>query len=203
MTHRGRPRNFDRDDALRRAQRVFWEAGYDGATLADLQQAMGGISAPSFYAAFGSKEALFREVVALHCKTEGLTVQRALTEGETARSAIEDMLRAAVKAYSQPGKPRGCLLAPGTVNCSQESRAIQEYVRHLRTQRPQLIRERLDRGVAEGELKRGVDLSTLASFYTTVLDGLDVQARDGASRNAMMSIVTGAMAAWDALITVP
>ena len=148
MAQRGRPRNFDRSDALRHAQRVFWELGYDGARVADLQKAMGGITAPSFYAAFGSKEDLFREVIALHCNTDGLAVQRAITEGATARASIEDMLRAAVRAYSQPGKPRGCLLAPSAVNCSEESRAIQEYVRHLRMQRPQVIRVRLERGVA-------------------------------------------------------
>ena len=69
MARRRSPRGFDREEALRRAMDVFWSLGYEGATLTDLQEAMGGITAPSFYAAFGSKENLFREAVELYIET--------------------------------------------------------------------------------------------------------------------------------------
>ena len=58
--------------------RVFWEQGYEGASLADLTEAMG-ISRTSMYAAFGNKEELFRK--ALDRYTEGRPPTRAaLTE---------------------------------------------------------------------------------------------------------------------------
>jgi AcrR family transcriptional regulator len=63
---------------------LFWAKGYEGATLAELQRVMGGITAPSFYAAFGSKEALFREAVALYHQTQGAPIVKALAEGPTA-----------------------------------------------------------------------------------------------------------------------
>ena len=78
---RGRPRTFDRARALRQAMNVFWAAGYEGATLTDLQKAMGGITAPSFYAAFGSKEELFREAVELYSSTLGVPMMRAIDKG--------------------------------------------------------------------------------------------------------------------------
>lgn len=196
---RGRPRNFDRDEALRRARDVFWERGYEGTSLVDLQEAMGGIPAPSFYAAFGSKENLFREVIQLHCKTEGSGPPRALQEGSTARTSIEAMLHAAVKAFSQKDKPHGCLLV---INCTDSNHKIQEHMRELRLERHQLIRERLERGVAEGDLPKGADTATIAFFYITVVDGLALQARDGASRKALMAAANCAMAAWDQLVTV-
>src|SRR5688572_259665 len=107
MARRGRPRSFDRELALLSARDVFWKLGYEAATLADLQDAMGGITAPSFYSAFGSKEGLFREVVELYCKTEGEAPLRVLNEGPTARDSIEAILLAAAESCSQPGKPRG------------------------------------------------------------------------------------------------
>src|SRR5688572_25410961 len=93
VARRGRPRSFDREEALRRAMEIFWALGYEGATLTDLQEAMGGITAPSFYAAFGSKESLFREAVELYKKTQGAPIAKALAEGPTARSSRSESTR--------------------------------------------------------------------------------------------------------------
>jgi AcrR family transcriptional regulator len=200
MGRRGRPRTFDREQALREAHRLFWTAGYEGTTLQDLQEAMGGITAPSFYAAFGSKEQLFREVADLHCATEGVPVQQALEEGATTRESIENMLVASAEMTAQPGKPRGCLLVLGAINCTHGNEAVQDTLRTMRAKRHKTIRARLERGVAEGELSGKVDLHAIASFYVTVLDGIALQARDGASRKSLIATARSAMAAWDALV---
>ena len=199
MAQLGRPRSFDRQQALRRAEQLFWRLGYEGTTLTDLQEAMGGITPPSFYAAFGSKEQLFKEVVEHHRITEGMSALRALAESPTSRASIEGLLRAAADAYSQPGKPKGCLLFCA-MNSAQGSRDVEDHLRDLRLLRHKYIRQRLDRGVAEGDLSAGVDVDQLASYYTAVLDGLGIQARDGASRKVLQSIVSCAMASWDTLI---
>jgi AcrR family transcriptional regulator len=200
MARRGRPRGFDREYALRQAMEVFWELGYEGATLTDLQQAMGGITAPSFYAAFRSKEELFREAVELYSRTLGLPMMTALDETPTARAAIEALLQAAVEAFTKPGKPRGCMLVLGAMNSMPGNKSVKDYLRGLRARRRRTIQHRLRRGVAEGELSPGLDLIALGSFYTTVVDGLAIQARDGASRAALKFAAHGAMAAWDTLV---
>ena len=199
MAKRGRPRSFDRQEALCRARDVFWALGYEGATLTDLQEAMGGISAPSFYAAFGSKEQLFREVVEYYCKSEGAPTIRALTETPTARASIQAMLEAVVEFLCQPGKPRGCMIVLGGINCAQENQGVQNHLREIRLQAQKYIKQRLDRGVTEGDVSAEVDRAALASFYTTVLHGLSIQARDGAPRKALTAAVSCAMAAWDQL----
>src|SRR6185369_1639575 len=110
MKRTGRPREFDRDEALHRAMKLFWEQGYEGTTLADLQEAMGDITPPSFYAAFGSKETLFREAVELYKQSQGAPIAKALAGGPTARDSIEAFLRAAAEKFCQPGNPRGCMM---------------------------------------------------------------------------------------------
>ena len=199
MTPRGRPRSFDRDEALTQALRVFWAKGYESTTLTDLQQAMGGLTAPSLYAAFGSKEALFREVVSLYHQTQGMPIVKALTEGATARASIEGLLRVAATTFCQPDTPRGCLLVLGAMNCMPENQGVQDYLRKLRLLRRKMIRQRIKRGIAEGDVPRGADLTAMAAFYATVVDGLAIQARDAASSKVLQAVVEAAMAAWDGL----
>jgi AcrR family transcriptional regulator len=202
MARTGRPRSFDRAEALRQAMAVFWRLGYEGTTLEDLQAAMGGISPPSMYAAFGSKENLFREAAELYATTEGGRPMRALDAHPAARAAIQAMLHEAADVYCTPGRPAGCLVITGAVNCAPASKGVHDHLQQFRQQAPQLIQARLERGVAEGGLPAGLDLAVIASFYTTVLHGLAIRAHDGASREALMATANAAMAAWDQLTAV-
>ena len=203
MAKRGRPRSFDRETALRRAVDVFWAQGYEGATLSDLQAAMGGIGAPSFYAAFGSKEELFREAVEMYRATVGTPMLRALIGHQTAHASIEAMLRAAMESFCHRDHPRGCLLVLGAISCTRASANVQEHLRAFRLQTLEHIQRRLERGVTEGDVPANFDLAGLAAFYTTVLHGLSIQARDGAARETLTTTVDYAMAAWGCRLVAP
>jgi AcrR family transcriptional regulator len=199
MAKRGRPLSFDRDKALESALEVFWAKGYEGATLEELLAAMGGISPPSFYNTFGSKEKLFREVADLYVRTIGEPSARTIEEGDTARESIELMLRATVACVSKPGRPHGCFMVLGATHCSAAGEGAQEYLRNIRKRGPKMIKQRLDRAVASGELATDLDTSAIAAFYATVGHGIGVQAGDGVGRAALMAAVDGAMAAWEPL----
>lgn len=166
--------------------------------MADLVAAMG-INSPSIYAAFGSKEALFREAVAHYEATDGGFAPRALAEEPTARAAIARMLRDAIVTFTRPGRPRGCLVVLAATNCSSENDAVADYLRKQRRGRYEAIRNRLRRGVAEGELVPDTDIDGLAMLFTTVLQGLSIQARDGYSRKSLLALVphvVGVLDAW-------
>jgi AcrR family transcriptional regulator len=193
----GRPREFDRDEALRKAMELFWEQGYEATSLADLQKVMGGITPPSFYAAFGSKETLFREAIELYKKTHGAPIAKALAEGPTARASIEAFLRVATEKFCLPGSPRGCMMLFSGINCLPANKGIEAFMREERSVREKVIRKRLRRGVAEGDLSKKTDVNALVSFYTGVADALALRAKDGASRKVLAGIVDYAMAAWD------
>src|SRR5262249_43401356 len=199
MSRTGRPREFDRDEALRRAMEFFWAQGYEVATLADLQKAMGGITAPSFYAAFGSKEARFRKAVELYNNTQGPPIVKALMQERTARASIEGWLRAAVETFCWPGNPRGCLIVMGAINFMSTNKGVEDFLREQRSLREKFVRQRLRRGLAEGDLPTGTDIKALSSFYSSIVDGVSIRARDGASRKTLSAIVDRAMAAWDGI----
>lgn len=193
MAIRGRPRSFDRDVALRRAIEVFWAKGYEGAQLVDLTAAMG-INPPSFYAAFGSKEALFREALDRYL-ADGAGSMQALDTGTTARDSILGMLTASAGiALASPGA-RGCMLILGLVNGLPENDGLRLHLAGLRRETTERIRRRLRRGVEDGDLPAGTDIDGLATFFGTVIQGLSLQARDGASREQLLAAANAAMKA--------
>lgn len=199
MKPRGRPRSFDREQALRSAMDVFMARGYDGTTLEDLQAAMGGIAPPSFYAAFGSKDQLFREAVTVYHASMSQRFLSRLT-APTAREGIEGLLRAGVETFAGGEGPRGCMVVLGALNATRANDEVHEYLRELRDQGSEAIRRRLLRGIADGDVPAGAPVSELTSFYTTVMQGMAIRAHGGASRQALSGTVDAAMAAWEPLM---
>ena len=202
MAARGRPRTFDPDDALRTALDLFWERGYEGTSLKDLSEAMG-IASASIYACFGSKENLFRQVMALYGSTSGEPPRRALREQPTARAAIEGMLRATADEITRPDAQHGCMLILAAPTGAVENHTVREFLADRRRDQYATIRLRLIRGVTDGELTAPPgSLDAVARYYTTVMQGLSVQARDGATRTELEGVIACAMAAWD-ILTAP
>lgn len=201
MAARGRPRSFDRDAALRRAMELFWTQGYEGTSVGDLTRTLG-ISSPSLYAAFGSKQQLFREAIALYGDHEGSATHRALREQPTARAAVEAMLRDNARAYAEPGTPTGCMVTLAAPVGSPASAAISDDLAERRRSTCGDLCGRLARSVEEGDLPPGTDVGRVAGFYYAVLGGLSLQARDGADAEALEGVVDVAMAAWDAVVAV-
>ena len=192
---RGRTRAFDRDEALDRAVAVFWEHGYDATSIALLTEAMG-IGAPSLYAAFGDKRALFDEALDRYLRTYGAFTARALAEEPTAREAVERLLREAAAAYTGAGHPPGCLLITAATNCTPGSAGVKARLRDLRAQGHLALEQKIAAAVQAGELPAGTDARALATFCAATLQGMCAQARDGATRSDLAAIAAAALRAW-------
>jgi AcrR family transcriptional regulator len=193
--HRGRPREFDPELALDKAMRVFWKFGYEGTSLLALTAAMG-ISRPSLYAAFGSKEQLFRKALD-HYTTRFTDFFRTALNQPTAREAAASLLHAAI-ASPPRGVPRGCLLVQGALACSSESTWVRDELARLRNANEQMIHQRFQRASTEGDLPAGSDPAALAKYIATVMQGLAVQTATGADHKTLAAAVEIALNAWPA-----
>ena len=199
MAQMGRPRTFDRDVALTQALHLFWENGYDATSLSQLKATIGGgITAPSFYAAFGSKEQLFKEVMDLYLNSYGKVTDSLFDTSLPPRDAIELTLRRSARMQCEPDHPKGCLVALGAMSaCSQESRIISAPLAQTRSQNREALRACVERGIALGQLTAEVDATALATAFDSFLLGLSTLARDGVSADAMDAAVTRVMRLWD------
>jgi AcrR family transcriptional regulator len=190
----GRRRQFDPDEALVRALEVFWARGYEGATLAELTEAMG-INRPSLYAAFGNKEQLFRKALDYYQAGPQSFMSEALKK-PTARGSVEAIFSGFVEMQRARGKSRGCMIVSGALACGEETEPVRRELVRLRQTAVMLIRERFERAILEGDLPEGTECSTLARFVVMVLNGLAVQAVSGATEKELRQVTALAMRAW-------
>src|SRR4051812_17607670 len=152
---RGRPRGFDRDAALDRALPVFWRQGYEGASIADLTQAMG-ITTPSLYGAFGSKERLYREALDRYRADPQRAAPWAMA-APTAREAVRLILEGSARDFTDPAHPPGCMISTAVLTCAPENRPAAAALTSMRGNTVARLRGRFARAVAEGELPPGTD----------------------------------------------
>jgi AcrR family transcriptional regulator len=191
---RGRPREFDVDEALGAALRVFWTKGYEGASLTDLTEAMG-VTRPSLYAAFGNKEELFRKALDLYEREKLAYVGEAL-QAPSSREVVERLLRGALEMQTSGTEPKGCMRIISSVTCSPEDESIREDLMARRQSSQRAICERFERAKAEGDLPASSDVDGLCGFILAILQSLALQARSGGPKAQLESLVETSLALW-------
>jgi len=190
---RGRPRSFDRDEALARAMKVFWERGYEGASMQDLLTAMN-LSSPSLYAAFGDKESLFVEAVERYVAS---VRQECECSGEyTARESIEWILTELAGIFTDRSHPPGCLAVVAFMTATTSSPRIQKMLAQQRAETRSRFRSIIETGIRKGELPRDTDALALTDFYVAIISGMSLHAREGGSRKTLLGMVQTALRAW-------
>lgn len=188
---RGRPRAFDRDEALAKAAETFWRLGYEGASIADLTAVMG-ITPQSLYSAFTSKADLYREALQWYQDHVGASTVAALAEGD-AVIALTRLLSEAAEEFTKKGRPHGCMISTAVLTCATENEPVARHVSGLRGATLALIRARVERGIDEGQLSPGTDPEALARFVGAMIQGMSVQAQDGASKAALLALARHAV----------
>ncbi|MBD8620203.1 TetR/AcrR family transcriptional regulator [Sphingomonas sp. CFBP 13728] len=191
---KGRPREFDLDEALAGALRVFWRNGYEGASMAELTAEMK-ITKPSLYAAFGNKEALFHKALDLY-EREKLAYMTYALDAPTARAVAENLLRGALQMQSSTCDPKGCLSVISSVACSPEAEPIKAEVAKRRASSQAALIRRFDEAKAAGEFPEGLESDALMRYLFAIMQGLTIQSGSGATCAELNQLVETAMSVW-------
>jgi AcrR family transcriptional regulator len=192
----GRPREFDAETALDQAMEVFWRHGYEGATIAQLTEAMG-INPPSLYACFGNKEGLLKAALDRYTKLRRVWMDEVVA-APTAREVAERMLMGVADKQTDPANPPGCLLVQGGIACGTGSESVPFELATRRAQNEDQLRDRFVRAKAEGDLKPTSDPAALARYVSAVSVGMGVMASSGSDREALQQVASVAVQAVEA-----
>jgi AcrR family transcriptional regulator len=192
----GRPREFNAETALDQAMEVFWRHGYEGATIAQLTEAMG-INPPSLYACFGNKEGLLKAALDRYTKLRGVWMDEVVA-APTARDVAERMLMGIAEKQTDPANPPGCLLVQGGIACGSGSENVPFELAARRAENEDQLRDRFVRAKAEGDLKPSSDPAALARYVSAVSVGMGVMASSGSDREALRQVANVAVQAIEA-----
>jgi AcrR family transcriptional regulator len=181
---------------------LFWEHGFESTSLSQLKAAMGGgISAPSFYAAFESKEALYKEALERYMALYGDLTKSLYDASIAPREAVLLTLHRAAKMYCEAGHPRGCMVASGAMGTgSSASEDITQLLQGMRGRARSGFHACAERAIKSGELRESTDAKSLAIAFDSFFMGISVLARDGVPYTVMKKAVVQAMGIWDSAV---
>ena len=188
----GRPRSFDKDEALKKAMYVFWEKGYEGTTMADLIESIG-MKAPSIYAAFGNKDAIFKEVVQTYLPIVVDGQLKVLNSFPGIYDAVEATLNACVNLYTGKDNPSSCLVMTAAINTAPEHAEHIGTLRDLREKYKDAWQKRFEQAKFDKQLPENANAFELAEYFTTLIQGMTIKAKDGASKYSLDATVKLAM----------
>ncbi|MCX2946136.1 TetR/AcrR family transcriptional regulator [Rahnella perminowiae] len=181
---KGRPRSFDRDKALLKALDLFWRKGFEPASVAELCAAME-INPPSLYAAFGNKAKLFLEAVNYYERVYWKATWERLEQTPDITQAIDRFFSEAAEILLSPSAPCGCMVVLAAINVSADSTDVIRAVSVLRQEGKDLFEKRLGRAVRENQLPAGTNTAALATVLNTLLEGMSIEAKDGATPESL------------------
>lgn len=189
---RGRPRSFDRETAVRAAQKLIWQHGFEAMSLSQLEEAMG-IRKSSLYSAFGSKLGLLKEAGDLYLADFVSQTAQLLSGVETATERLRAMFGQFATNFVESGGPLGCFLVSAAHSCSDDNADAVTMLMAQRQAFADLIRAEIEAGVAEGEFVRETPVAPLADFLVSVVHGMSIGARDGKSGDALRQMADFAL----------
>lgn len=193
---RGRPREFEMDEALDKAIQIFCQRGYHGTSIAELGEAMG-LTAGSIYKAFKDKRAVFLAAFDRQASMRGAQLAGAIDAATTGRDKLQRTLAFYASLSHGAEGQHGCLVVSTAVELAAFDEEVAERAVNSLQRREKLLRKLVQLGQADGSIPPHVDSQATAKFMLCLLQGLRVVGKTAPSRASMVSAVEVAMKVLD------
>ncbi|QDK97456.1 TetR/AcrR family transcriptional regulator [Acinetobacter tandoii] len=195
MSRTGRPREFNRDEAINSAMNLFWEKGFESTSLADLRQTLN-LSSASFYAAFGSKKVLYEECLHRYTETCGQISDELDNLSVSPRVAMQNMLHKTIAIQTSPLSPSGCMAVLSGLNCCDENKEVEQLAQKVRKQTQDAIQRCVLRGIEVGELPMDTDADVITQMLDCFIKGIAIKARDQTPREQLIAAADTLLLFW-------
>ncbi|MGC5771814.1 TetR/AcrR family transcriptional regulator [Paenibacillus pabuli] len=176
-----RQREFDTDKALDAAMQIFWDKGFEAASLSDLTSAMG-IQRPSLYAAFGDKKELFEAALRKYTTLHAAQVRSMLQHNPSVREAFRTLFEH-IGAEGDVTQPRhGCFCINTMVELAPHDPKFAVLTREHQMYLAAIFQETIERGQETGELSNDLDARDLSKSLVVSMIGLTVMMKSDPDR---------------------
>ncbi|HWA56888.1 MAG TPA: TetR/AcrR family transcriptional regulator [Gemmatimonadales bacterium] len=192
-----RPREFDEDQALAAALEVFWEKGYEAASVQDLTERMG-IQKASLYNTFGDKHALFVRALAAYSTDTLEWYRHQLERPGPVRATLAALFHELTDGCDDEDDDcRGCLCVNSAIELAPHDPAIATLLEQHNQAQEELFRSALVRAQQSGEVPVSLDTLAAARYLLNVIAGLGVAHKAGASRDWLHDTVRFSLSVFD------
>jgi len=166
---------FDRKEALEKALEVFWEKGYQGTSIKDLEERMA-LARSSIYNTFGDKEELFFQALShyqhLQQALAGASLLRASSPLEGIRFLLEGL---ALESMKDKGR-KGCFVVNATTELANQHAGLNDLVVRNKDANLVLLEDLIRKAQAASEIPLDKNPAGLATFLFSSIQGLRVSA---------------------------
>jgi AcrR family transcriptional regulator len=189
---RGRPREFDMDEALDKAIHVFAERGYHAASISELTAAME-LAQGSVYKAFGDKRAIFLAALDRYKMLRNKALDDALAGGQSGLECVRIALHYYADASHGEAGRHGCLMVGTATELAILDQEVAERVARSQERSKALLARLINQGISDGSIRQTVDSDTAAAVLLCLTQGMRVIGKTGRTQAEMAGIAEAAM----------
>ena len=189
-----RPREFDPNELLQTAIDLFWEKGYFDASVDELVR-RSGVAKYGIYGTFGTKQELFRKVLAQYAADRHRDIQKPIRQANASLPEIKKFFKQAVTLMTQENRPCGCLIVRTGLELGARDAEIRDYVKHFFAETRAALARCLQQAIERGELDASTDVPALAAYLVTEFRTALMLAGSGHSRREIQTHLAFALQA--------
>ena len=179
----GPVKQFDQDEALNRALRLFWQQGYEATSMQDLVEAMG-VNRASMYQTYGNKHDLFTASIERYMQNSIETIAQLEQQSGPALKILQQFFEDAISHHLH-GKPQGCLINNTAVELGPHDALLAEKIRSTWQEFEAIFTRLIQRAIDEKEISADADAQQLARFLNVGLQGLMVKTKANTSQEQL------------------